>query len=121
MTSPLVHPRKQKQRQQFYPHTVTIGKIGGNAKSHDERNYQFTPLDGHAGLVCAYGPKEGGKPGAFQTDASSGESILIPGLYTQIVNKMQAVLTLDTGQKMYFTINDVVRSAGKTLLSVSPR
>lgn len=117
--SNLVHPRKQTNRAQFYPHTVSIGKLSGSATSHDERNYKFSALENHGDLACAYGPKESAALDGWQIDGSSGEMILLAAQYPEIKRKMQAVLTA-FGAQSTFKIADVLHVEGQTLLVVNP-
>jgi len=119
MSSPLVHPRKNANRPQFYPHLVTIGKLAGSATSNDERNYKFTATDGLDELACAYGPKEGALPDMWQSDASGGEVILLAAIYGTIKRRDQAKLTIN-GEVKVFNITDVLPADGATLLVVTP-
>ncbi len=119
MSTPLIHPRKQASRKQFYPHTVSISKVDRVTPGTAQSNFVPAPI--LSNLPCAFSEGKGALPATWQVQTDAGDTILLTGYFPEIKSKMQAKLTIE-GTERIFAIKDALADdlASQTMLVVTP-
>lgn len=117
MTRPLIHPRRDQGRADFFPHTCSIGEIS-------TATGLLAPMPALSDLPCAFSNAQGGAPAMWQKEAPTGDVILLRGYFPQIRIGSLVHLTLrGESTARVFKVGDRVTDgqACKTLLALSAK